>query len=191
MFMKHQPLKAIYEKQAIPAMREALGRTNRNALPRILKVTVNTGVGKFQKEPKKIDEVVESLEAITGQKAVLTKAKKAIAGFKIRDGQTVGVRVTLRGERMWSFLDRMVKVALPRVRDFQGLEASVIDGHGNLNVGLREHMVFPEIVPEKVQTIFGFQVVVTTTARTAEEGRALFKALGFPVRGLMGDTVGR
>lgn len=190
--MKHQSLKAMYQEKAVPALGQALGRKNPNALPRITKVTVNTGVGKFQKEPKRIDEVVESLEAITGQKVVLTKAKKAVAGFKIRDGQTVGARVTLRGDRMWSFLDRLVKVALPRVRDFQGLEASVIDRDGNLNIGLREHMVFPEIVPEKVQTIFGFQVVVTTTARTKAEGEALFKALGFPVRGLItGDSEGR
>lgn len=175
-------MKTIYSKKAVSALTEKFGYTNVFEVPKIEKVVVNVGVGKFLKEPKRVEEIVASLEAITGQKVVLTKAKKAIAGFKIREGLEVGAKVTLRGQRMWNFLDRLVKTALPRVRDFQGLEKSVVDTYGNLNTGLREHMVFPEIAPEKVQTIFGFQVIVTTTAKNREEGRELFRALGFPIR---------
>jgi large subunit ribosomal protein L5 len=180
--MKHESIKHIYSKKAVPALVEKFGYANILAVPKIEKVTVNVGVGKFLKEPKRVEEIQASLEAITGQKVVLTKAKKAIAGFKIREGLEVGMKVTLRGQRMWNFLDRLVKTALPRVRDFQGLEANMVDSYGNLNVGVKEHMVFPEIVPEKVQTIFGFQAIVTTTAKNREEGKELFRVLGFPVR---------
>lgn len=180
--MKHESIKTIYSTKAVPAMTEQFGFTNSFALPKIQKVSVNVGFGKFLKEPKRIEEIVANLEAITGQKVVLRKAKKAIAGFKIREGLEVGACVTLRGNRMWSFLDRLVKTALPRVRDFQGIESTSVDKDGNCNIGLREQTVFPEIVPEKVQTTFGFQVNVTTTAKNREEGLALFTALGFPLR---------
>lgn len=180
--MKHESIKTIYTKKAIPALVEKFGYANALSVPKIQKTVVNIGFGKFLKEPKRIEEIVESLEAITGQKVVLTKAKKAIAGFKIREDLEIGARVTLRGDRMWSFLNRFVKSALPRVRDFQGISATSVDKDGNLNVGLREQTVFPEIIPEKVQTIFGFQVNVTTTAKTQEEGMELFKTLGFPIR---------
>lgn len=180
--MKHVSLKTLYSEKAVPAFRENFGYTNPMAVPKILKVTVNAGIGKYLKESARVDEVVESLEAIVGQKTVLTKSRKAIAGFKIREGLDVGVKVTLRGDRMWQFLDRLVKVSLPRVRDFQGIEPSTVDRDGNLNVGIKEHTVFPEIVPEKVQTIFGFQVTVTTTARSQKEGLELFRQLGFPLR---------
>ncbi len=180
--MKHESIKAIYVKKAVPALVEQFGFSNTFAIPKIQKAVVNVGLGRFLKEPKRIEEIVASLEAITGQKVVMVKAKKAVAGFKIREGQEIGARVTLRGERMWSFLDRFVKTALPRVRDFQGITESSVDSYGNLSAGLKEHMVFPEIVPEKVQTIFSFQVNVTTTAKNHEEGVALFRALGFPLQ---------
>ncbi|MDD5083704.1 MAG: 50S ribosomal protein L5 [Candidatus Moranbacteria bacterium] len=180
--MKHESIKTIYVKKAVPMLIEQFGHTNTFAIPKIQKVVVNAGLGRFLKEPKRIEEIVASLETITGQKVVLVKARKAVAGFKIRENQEIGVRVTLRGERMWSFLDRFVKTAMPRVRDLQGITVSSVDSHGNLNAGLKEHMVFPEIVAEKVQTIFGFQVNVTTTAKNHEEGVALFRSLGFPLQ---------
>ena len=180
--MKHESIKTIYVKKSVPALIEKFGHANTFAIPKIQKVVVNTGLGRFLKEPKRIEEIVASLEAITGQKVVLVKAKKAVAGFKIREDQEIGIRVTLRGNRMWSFLDRFVKTALPRVRDLQGITESSVDSRGNLNAGLKEHMVFPEIVPEKVQTVFGFQVNVTTTAKNHEEGIVLFRTLGFPLQ---------
>jgi large subunit ribosomal protein L5 len=180
--MKHESIKTLYAKKAVPALVEKFGYANAFAVPKIEKVVVNVGIGKFLKEPKRVEEIVSSLEALTGQKVVLTKAKKAIAGFKIREGLEVGAKVTLRGSRMWNFLDRLVKSALPRVRDFQGLEPGMVDSYGNLNVGIKEHTVFPEIIPEKVQTVFGFQAIVTTTAKSREEGRELFRSLGFPIR---------
>lgn len=165
---------------AIPELEKALGKGNVFSLPKIAKVTVNVGVGKFLKEQSRVDEILETLSAITGQKPVLTKARKAIAGFKIREGLEVGAKVTLRGHRMWGFLDRLFFATLPRVRDFQGIPKSAIDGAGNANIGLREHVIFPEIIPEKVQTIFGLQITITTTAKDKKEGEALFRALGFP-----------
>ena len=180
--MKHISLKQLYTEKSIPALEEGFGYVNALAVPRILKVTVNAGIGRFLKESQRIEEIVQSLQTVTGQKVVMTKARKAIAGFKTREGLDVGVRVTLRGERMWQFLDRLVKVSLPRIRDFQGIEATSVDSYGNLNIGLRDHTMFPEIIPEKVQTVFGLQVTVTTTAKTKEEGVELFRTLGFPLR---------
>lgn len=180
--MKHISLKQLYTEKAAPALTTRFGYKNVMAVPKITKVTVNAGIGRFLKESQRVDEIVSTLETLTGQKVVMTKARKAIAGFKIREGLTVGAKVTLRGDRMWHFLDRLVKVALPRVRDFQGIDMSVIDKSGNANIGLKEQTVFPEIIPEKVQTTFGFQVVVTTTAKSQEEGLELFRQLGFPIR---------
>lgn len=171
-----------YTTKAIPAMREALGMKNPMALPRIEKVVVNTGIGKILKDSKQVEEIVSSLQMITGQKVVMTKARKAIAGFKIREGLEVGVSVSLHGKRMWDFLDRLLNASLPRARDFQGLPKSVIDQYGNANIGIKDHSIFPEIVPEKVQHIFGFQVCIVTTATTREEGAVLFQALGLPIR---------
>jgi len=168
--------------EILPELRKALGKENALAVPRIMKVTLNVGIGKFQKEQSKVDEIIEALAAVTGQKPVLTKARKAIAGFKIREGLEVGARVTLRGRRMWQFLDRFLLATLPRTRDFQGIPASSVDASGNCNIGLREHMIFPEVVPEKVQTIFGLQITVTTTAKDRESGMELFRRLGFPFR---------
>lgn len=171
-----------YEAKALPALKKLLGTENPNALPKIDRVVVNVGVGKFLKENNRIEEIRASLEAITGQKVVSTKARKAIAGFKIREELEVGMRVTLRGKRMWDFLDRLIHVALPRVRDFQGITRKSVDTYGNCNIGLKEHMVFPEIIPEKVQTVFSFQVTIVTTARDKETGECLFRAIGLPLQ---------
>lgn len=173
--------KEVYAKKAVPGMREALGLKNPMEVPRIEKVVINTGIGKILKDSKHVEEIVSSLQMITGQKVVLTKARKAIAGFKIREGLEVGVSVTLHGKRMWDFLDRLLNTSLPRVRDFQGLHETVIDQYGNANIGIKDHSVFPEIIPEKVQHVFSFQVNVVTTARNHAEGVALFRLLGLPI----------
>ena len=173
--------KEAYTTKAIPAMREALGVKNPMALPRVEKVVVNTGIGKILKDSKHVEEIVSSLQMITGQKVVMTKARKAIAGFKIREGLEVGVSVTLHGKRMWDFLDRLLGASLPRARDFQGLNPGVIDQYGNANIGVKDHTIFPEIVPEKVQHVFGFQVSIVTTAGNREAGAVLFRALGLPI----------
>lgn len=176
------PLKVAYRETVAPSLRETFGYLSPMAIPRIEKVVVNVGLGRFLKEDSRVEDIQRSLSEITGQKAVLTRARKAIAGFKIREGLAVGARVTLRGARMWNFLDRLVKTTLPRIRDFQGLEPSIVDSNGNINIGIREHSVFPEVIPEKIQTLFGLQVTVVTTARQREEGLALAKKLGFPIR---------
>lgn len=173
--------KEIYQKKAIPGMCEVLGIKNPMAVPRLEKVVINTGIGKILKDAKHVEEIVASLQMITGQKVILTKARKAIAGFKIREGLEVGVSVTLHGKRMWDFLDRFLNATLPRVRDFQGLNETVIDQYGNANIGMKDHTVFPEIIPEKVQHVFGFQVNIVTTAKNHEEGTALFRLLGLPI----------
>lgn len=180
--MNITPAKDKYTKTVAAEMQKKFGYKSVMAVPRIKKVVVNVGIGKLGKENDKIEEVVNSLTAITGQKPVKTKAKKAIAGFKIREGMEVGVMVTLRGARMWQFIDRLVNATLPRTRDFQGINRRAVDSKGNLNVGLKEHLIFPEISPEKVRHIFGLQVTVSTSAETQEEGLELFKLLGFPLK---------
>lgn len=180
--MKTQNIQDRYNKEAVPALKKTLGITNPMAVPRIAKVVVNVGVGKILKDSKRVDEVVAAIEKITGQRPVMTKARKAIAGFKIREELEIGVRVTLHGKLMWSFLDRLFLIALPRVRDFQGLHLKMIDSYGNANIGIKEHAVFPEIVPETVQNLFSFQVNIVTTARTREEGIALFRLVGLPLQ---------
>ncbi len=170
-----------YKKDAVPALQKVCGTKNLLAIPRLERIVVHAGIGRFTKETAAVNEVVDGLTAITGQKPVMTQARKSIAGFKIREGQNIGVMVTLRGERMWDFLDRLVTIALPRVRDFQGIKLSSVDSTGNLNIGIREYTVFPEIVPEKAVRIFGLQITVKTTARTKEEGEVLFRALGVPL----------
>jgi large subunit ribosomal protein L5 len=180
--MKTANIKDRYQKDAIPALSKALGISNPMAMPKVAKVVVNVGVGKILKDSKRVDEVVAALEKITGQKVVMTKARKAIAGFKIREELEIGARVTLHGDRMWSFLDRLFAVALPRVRDFQGLHKNVVDSYGNANIGMKEHAVFPEIVPETVQHLFSFQVNIVTTAKNKEEGLVLFRAIGLPLQ---------
>jgi large subunit ribosomal protein L5 len=180
--MKTPSVKTTYTEKAVPAMKKDLKIENPMAMPRLSKVIVNVGIGKILKDQKRVDEVVASLEAITGQKVLLTKARKAIAGFKIREDLEIGARTTLHGKRMWDFLDRLFLIALPRVRDFQGVTETSVDHAGNLNLGIKDHTIFSEIVPEKVQHIFSFQVNVVTTARNTEEGKALFRHLGVPFR---------
>lgn len=177
-----EPITKAKYREITRELSKALGEENVHALPKITKVTVNVGTGKFLKEQSKVDEIVDTLTAITGQKPVMTKARKAIAGFKIREGLEVGVKVTLRGRRMWQFLDRFLHATLPRVRDFQGLPKTVVGRDGNCNIGIREQIIFPEVVPEKVVTPFSLQIVVTTTAGDEKRGRELFRLLGFPIR---------
>lgn len=180
--MKMPLIQKIYSEKVIPALKKELGIENPMAVPRIGKVVVNVGTGKVLKDTKRVEEIIASLEAITGQKVLQTKARKAIAGFKTREGLEVGARVTLHGKRMWDFLDRLFNVALPRVRDFQGIPRSAIDQGGNCNLGIKEHMVFPEIVAEKVQHVFSFQVNIVTTAKNKQQGEMLFRALGLPLQ---------
>jgi large subunit ribosomal protein L5 len=171
-----------YNKEVVPALREKFGYENILAVPKISKIVINCGLGKYIKEKEAIDEVYENLKIISGQKPVLTKAKKSISGFKIREGQEVGVKATLRGERMWHFMERLVGSALPRIRDFRGIEIGNFDSRGNLNLAVKEHIVFPEIVAENVRQIFSFQITFVTTAKKAEEGVELFRMLGFPIK---------
>ena len=176
------PAKEKYAKIAAIEMQKKFSYKSVMAVPRIKKVTVNVGIGKIVKENDKIEEIVNALTAITGQKPVKTKAKKAISGFKIREGMEIGVKVTLRGARMWQFIDRVVSATLPRTRDFQGINRKAVDAGGNLNIGLKEHMIFPEISPEKVRHTFGMQITVSTDAHSQAEGLELFKLLGFPLK---------
>mgnify|MGYP001563284286 CR=1 FL=1 len=176
-----QRLQEKYKKEAVPAMQARFGLKNKMAAPRILKVTLNSGIGKWRQEQKVIDEIEKDMTIIAGQKAVFTLAKKAISSFKTRIGQPLGLRVTLRGRRMYDFLDHLISLALPRTRDFRGLAKKSVDSEGNLNIGIKEQIVFPEISHENVKTIFGFEVAVTTSAKNQEEGIELFKLLGFPI----------
>ena len=175
-------LKEKYNKEVISALKEKFGAKNTMAAPKILKVSFNSGIGKYLKEKEATDEIVQNLKNISSQKPIFTKSKKSISGFKVRQGQEVGVAVTLRGERMWHFLERLVAAALPRVRDFRGIDPKNVDQDGNLNLAVKEQIVFPEIVPEGVKTIFSFQINVTTSAKSREEGLELFKLLGFPIK---------
>lgn len=163
-------------------MKEKFGYKNDLAVPQVLKVTLNSGLGRYRQEQKVIEDIVSDLTLIAGQKAVFTTAKKAISSFKTREGQIIGAKVTLRGRRLYDFLDRLVTLALPRSRDFRGIDAKAVDRGGNLNLGIKEQIIFPEISHEKVKTIFGFEVSVTTNAENQKEGLALFKLLGFPIK---------
>ena len=173
-------LKARYRSDIIPALTQEFGYTNPHQVPSIVKVVVNTGVGDAAKDSKVIEGAVSDLTAITGQKPVVTKARKSIAQFKLREGMPIGAHVTLRGNRAWEFLDRLVNLALPRIRDFRGLSDKQFDGHGNYTFGLTEQTVFHEIDPDKIDRVRGFDITVVTTAKTDDEGRALLRALGFP-----------
>lgn len=170
-----------YYKKSIPEIKKNFGLGNDLEVPRILKVVVNTGIGKFLKDSNQVKEVVESLTAITGQKPIMTKAKKSIAGFKTREGLEIGAAVNLRGKRMWDFLEILVGAAVPRIRDFQGIKETTVDRNGNLNIGIKEHLIFPEIFPERVKNIFSLQVNVVTNAKDREKGLMLFRSLGFPM----------
>lgn len=181
-------LKQKYEKEVIPAMMKKFGYQSVMAVPRMEKVVLNTGFGKLvagkggDDLKKTLDAIVLDLSQIAGQRAILTKAKHSVSGFKLRQGAVVGAKVTLRGKRMYGFLDRLVHVVLPRSRDFRGLPVSNVDEHGNVTIGIREHIFFPEISMEKVRNPMGLEITVQTTARTKKEGLELFRFLGFPLR---------
>ena len=175
-------LKALYHAELRARLKEELGLANVMQVPRPVKVVVNMGVGEGSKEPRLLDGAVRDLTVITGQRPLVTKAKKSIAGFKIREGMPIGAKVTLRGDRMWEFLDRLLSVALPRIRDFRGLVPKGFDGHGNYTLGLTEQLVFPEVDYDKIEKVRGMDITLVTTAETDEQGRALLRALGFPFR---------
>ncbi|PPG93455.1 50S ribosomal protein L5 [Rathayibacter sp. AY1F3] len=180
---KVQPrLKAKYQADIIPALKEQFGFGNVHQVPGLVKVVVNTGVGEAARDGKIIDGAVKDLTAITGQKPQVTKARKSIAQFKLREGQAIGAHVTLRGDRAWEFLDRLLSVALPRIRDFRGLSDRQFDGNGNYTFGITEQSIFHEIDQDRIDRVRGFDVTVVTTAKTDDEGRALLKQLGFPFK---------
>lgn len=171
-----------YKKEVIQEMKKIFGYKNDLAVPRLVKVVVNVGVGRALKDDKFVDYATNTLARITGQKPVITKAKKSISAFKIRAGMVVGLKVTLRGRRMYDFVDKLINIALPRVRDFRGLEAKSVDRRGNLTVGFAEHLIFPEIKSDEVERLHGLEVVIDTNAKNQREGLTLFKLLGFPIK---------
>jgi large subunit ribosomal protein L5 len=173
-------LRVRYRDELVPALQEQLGLPNLMQVPGLEKVIVNMGVGEAVKDGRLLDAALEDLATITGQKAVVTKARKSIAGFKLREGMAIGAKVTLRGSYMWEFVDRLVSLALPRIRDFRGLSPTAFDGHGNYTLGVTEQLIFPEIDYDKVVKVTGMDITIVTTARTDDEGRALLAALGFP-----------
>lgn len=176
-------LKEKYINEVIPGLQEKFNYSNVMAIPKLDKVTINIGLGEAVANPKAVDAAMSDLMAITGQKPVVTKAKKSIATFKVRQGMPIGVKVTLRGERMYEFVDKLVSIALPRVRDFHGVSPKSFDGRGNYSLGLKEQLIFPEIEYDKVDKVRGLEVVFSTTAKTDEEGRELLKLLGMPFAG--------
>ncbi len=175
-------LKQFYREKAVPAMQKEYGYRNPMQIPRITKIVVNMGVGEAAQNVKLLDGALADMAAITGQKPVITRARKSIANFKLRDGMPVGCRVTLRGDRMWEFLDRLVNIALPRIRDFKGVSPKSFDGRGNYTLGIKEQIIFPEIDYDKVDRIRGMDITICTTANTDDEGRALLKQFGMPFR---------
>jgi large subunit ribosomal protein L5 len=175
-------LKDRYDEEIAPALKERFGIENPMRIPRLEKIVVNMGVGEASQNSRALDGAIEDLAKITGQKAQMRRARKSIAGFKIREGMPVGARVTLRGERMWEFLDRLVSVALPRVRDFRGINPNAFDGHGNYALGLREQLIFPEISYDAIDASRGLDVALVTTTESDEEARELLRLLGMPFR---------
>jgi large subunit ribosomal protein L5 len=175
-------LKERYESEVRPRLKEALGCASIMEVPRIEKITLNMGVGEAKTNARALDSAMDELTLISGQRAQLRRAKKSIAGFKIREGMPIGAKVTLRGARMYEFLDRLVSIALPRIRDFRGLSPSAFDGRGNYSLGVREQIIFPEINYDDVDTVRGLDVAITTTAKTDEAGLALLRELGLPFR---------
>ncbi|WP_341938907.1 50S ribosomal protein L5 [Marinimicrobium sp. C2-29] len=176
-------LKELYSKELAPKLKEELGLANVMEVPRITKITLNMGVGEAVGDKKVLDNAVSDLEKVAGQKVVITKARKSIAGFKIRDGWPIGCKVTLRQDRMYEFLDRLVSIAIPRIRDFRGVSPKQFDGQGNFSMGVGEQIIFPEIDYDKVDKLRGLDICITTTARNDAEGRALLKAFNFPFKG--------
>lgn len=180
--MALKPLREEYREEVVPALMKEFGYSSVMQAPDLTKIVVNVGLGEALDNAKAIDFALNDIELITGQKPVVTKAKKSIASFKLREGRAIGVKVTLRGERMWSFYTRLVHIALPRTRDFQGLSPDSFDGHGNYSIGLREQLIFPEIDYDEIDKIRGMEVNIVTTAKTDEEGRSLLAQLGMPFR---------
>jgi large subunit ribosomal protein L5 len=177
-------LRERYRTELLPRLQAELGLPGPMRVPRLEKIVVNMGVGEAVRDSKLLDAAVEDLTIITGQKPVVTKARKSIAAFKLREGMSIGARVTLRGARMWEFLDRLLSTALPRIRDFRGLNANAFDGHGNYTIGVTEQLIFPEIDYDKVASVRGMDITIVTTAQDDDEGRALLRALGFPFAGM-------
>lgn len=175
-------LKEKYKTEIVPQLKEELGLANVMEVPRITKITLNMGVGEALGDKKVLENAVADMEKISGQKVVVTKARKSIAGFKVRDGWPIGCKVTLRSERMYEFLDRLVSIAIPRVRDFRGVSAKSFDGRGNFAMGVTEQIIFPEIEYDKVDALRGMDITITTSARTDDEGRALLRAFNFPLK---------
>jgi len=176
-------LRQLYEKEISQRLMKDFGLKNKTEVPRLVKITLNMGLGEAIVNPKLLDSAVEELRSMSGQQPVVTKAKKSIATFKLREGQKIGCMVTLRRERMWEFFDRLVNLALPRVRDFKGISQRSFDGRGNFSMGIREQIIFPEINYDKIDKIKGLNVSIVTTARTDDQGRALLRYLGMPFRG--------
>ena len=177
-------LKAYYQKEVVPALIQQFSFDNPMRVPKITKVTLNMGLGEAVADKKILEAATADLEKISGQKVVVTKARKSIAGFKIREGWPIGCKVTLRGERMYEFLERLVDISIPRIRDFRGLNPKAFDGRGNYAMGITEQIIFPEIDYDKIDKLRGLDITITTTARDDEEGRALLSALRFPLRGM-------
>ena len=175
-------LQEYYKETVAPQLMKELGLSNPMEVPRITKITVNMGVGESVGDRKVLDRAMEDMTKIAGQKPVITRARRSVASFKIRDDMPIGCKVTLRRERMYEFLDRLVNIAIPRVRDFRGLSAKAFDGRGNFNMGVREQIIFPEVDYDEVDAVRGMNITLTTTARDDEEGRALLKAFNFPFR---------
>ncbi|HVX22530.1 MAG TPA: 50S ribosomal protein L5 [Acidimicrobiales bacterium] len=175
-------MKTRYDSEVRTKLRDDLSLGNIMQVPRLEKIVVNMGVGRATQQQSLIEGAQRDLEAITGQKPVVTRAKKSIAGFKLREGQAIGVKVTLRGDRAWEFLDRLISLAIPRVRDFRGLSPRSFDGHGNYTFGVTEQLIFPEIDYDRIDTVRGMDITIVTTASTDEEGRAFLRAFGFPFR---------
>ncbi len=171
-----------YNEEIAPALLKELGLSNVNEIPKLEKIVVNMGVGEAAQNSKLIEAAAKDLEIITGQKALIIKAKKSEAGFKLREGQAIGAKVTLRRENMYDFMDRLVSIVLPRVRDFEGIPANAFDGRGNYSLGLVDQLVFPEIEYDKVEKLFGMSISIVSSAKTDEEGRALLKAFGMPFK---------
>jgi len=171
-----------YNKRIVPELKQTLGRTNSHSIPKLQKIVVSMGVGEAVNDRKRLDQAADQLTQLAGQKAQICKAKKSVAGFRLREGQPIGCRVTLRGKRMYDFLDRLITLVLPRVRDFRGVSPKGFDGRGNYNYGLNEQMVFPEIDPETVTNTQGMNITFVTTAMTDDEGRALLRAFGMPFK---------
>jgi large subunit ribosomal protein L5 len=175
-------LKEKYQSKVMPALREQFGYKNVMEVPKVTKVTLNMGIGEGTHDAKAMEEAALQLGLITGQKAQVRRARKSVANFKLREGMPVGLRVTLRGERMYELLDRLVSIALPRIRDFRGVAPGGFDGRGNFNLGVKEQIIFPEIEYDKIDKIRGLDIAITTTAKTDDEGRALLKLMGMPFR---------